>query len=117
MLEKKIVVSVIIPTQNRDVFLKDTLNSLANNYSGQPIEVLVVDNGSTDKTKEVTQEFISTAPFPCFYHFAPCPGLHVGRNWGLSLARGDVLAYLDDDVFVAPSWLDSVIRNFSEQPY
>lgn len=110
------LVSIIIPTKNRQKSLIDTLNSLKESYCGQSIEVLVIDNGSTDKTRDAVQEYISTAPFPCFYHFAPCPGLHVGRNLGIELARGGVLAYLDDDVFVSPRWLDSVIRNFSDQP-
>ena len=117
MLERKITVSIIIPTQNRAAYLKDTLSSLAMYYSGQPVEVLIIDNGSTDNTRQTVQGIIDTLPFSCFYHFAPCPGLHVGRNLGIELARGDVLAYLDDDVLVAPSWLDSVIRNFSEQPH
>lgn len=111
-----VLVSIIIPTKNRQRSLIDTLNSLKESYCGQSIEVLVIDNGSTDKTQDAVQEYIGTVPFPCFYHFAPCPGLHVGRNLGIELSRGDVLAYLDDDVFVAPSWLDSVIHNFSDQP-
>lgn len=112
----KLFLSIIIPTRNRVTYLMDTLSSLIMGYSGQLIEVLVIDNGSSDGTAEAIAEFAKSAPFRCHYHFAPCPGLHVGRNLGMQLAKGEILAYLDDDVFISSGWIDGVIYNFSTQP-
>lgn len=106
--------SIVIPTCNRAETLRDTLDSLLAGCGGQEdLEVLVIDNGSTDHTRAVVTEFAVLAPFPVLYHYAPCPGLHVGRNLGAQLAQGDILAYLDDDVIVQPGWAAAIYRRFA----
>lgn len=112
------MISIIIPTKNRADFLYGALQSLLNARTGpyDNIECLVIDNGSTDSTRSVVEGFKRHAAFRVRYIYEACPGLHVGRNLGAQLAHGNILAYLDDDVIVAPGWLAAVARNFSLQP-
>lgn len=106
--------SIIIPTCNRCQMLKDTLESLIVGCDGveNVVECLVVDNGSKDTTAEVVNAFIEHAPFAVRYIYAPCPGLHVGRNLGAQQAGADILSYLDDDIFVQSGWARAIIKRF-----
>ena len=112
--EKKI--SIIIPTRNRARFLADTLASLKAAAKKYPTEIIIIDNGSTDNTREISIQFINTSSLPCRYIYEPTPGLHVGRNLGAQLAQGEILAYLDDDVFVDPDWLTGIQDAFTNYP-
>lgn len=98
--------SVIIPTRNRAPALAVLLESLGNQ---RPVpfdwEVVVVDNGSTDTTAEVVQRQQATLPITLRCVYEPEPGLHQGRHRGAREARGDVLAYLDDDTIVVRDWV------------
>lgn len=110
------MISIIIPTRNRAVYLAETLASLGAAAADMPAEILVVDNGSTDTTREVVSRFSRTSSLPVRYAYEPTPGLHVGRNLGAQLAQGDILAYLDDDVFVDPNWLTGIRDAFAKYP-
>lgn len=109
--------SVIIPTRNRCEMLRDVLESLALEIDeNTSTEIVVIDNGSTDATRDVVTAFTESAACPVIYHYEAQPGLHVGRNLGIQLARGNVLAYLDDDVLVTSGWLSAIMRSFTAQP-
>jgi glycosyltransferase involved in cell wall biosynthesis len=71
-------------------------------------EVLVVDNNSHDHTREVVDEFFRRYPRRFRYVFEANQGLSFARNSGIREARGDVLAFMDDDVTVEPGWLDNL---------
>lgn len=111
-----IKVSIIIPTCNRANYLIDTLSTLRMMSEISSAELIVIDNGSTDRTREIVETFIKESPIPCRYVYEPTPGLHVGRNLGAQLAQGEILAYLDDDVFVDPDWLTGIQDAFTNYP-
>lgn len=111
-----IQVSIIIPTYNRANYLADTLSTLGMMSETSSAELIVIDNGSTDKTREIVETFTKESPLPCRYVYEPTPGLHVGRNLGAQLAQGEILAYLDDDVFVDPDWLTGIQDAFTNYP-
>ena len=67
--------------------------------------MLVVDNNSSDQTREVVEEFADRYPGRFRYLFEPQPGKSYALNSGIREARGTVLAFIDDDVTVEPSWL------------
>ncbi|HML73031.1 MAG TPA: glycosyltransferase [Anaerohalosphaeraceae bacterium] len=105
-------VSVIIPTRNRAVSLEQTLYSLGSIQNpGCHYEIIVVDNGSTDTTRQTVESFRNRLA-DLRYVYEPNPGLHNGRHRGAFEARGQVLCYLDDDVKVDPLWLKSVVETF-----
>src|SRR5215471_7732195 len=100
-------ITVILCTYNRCKSLAKALASTAALKLPDSIEweVLVVDNNSRDQTCEVVREFITRYPGRFRYFFEPQPGKSYALNSGIREARGTVLAFIDDDVTVEPSWL------------
>jgi glycosyltransferase involved in cell wall biosynthesis len=108
--------SIIIPTYNRMVQLRRTLHSIATAVrSSDPVEILVIDNGSIDKTSRVVDEVRERFARHCWrYIHDGMPGLLSGRHRGAKEARGKILAYLDDDVVVSPTWLEGLNEAFRD---
>ncbi len=106
--------SVIVPTRDRADLLEGLLSSLAvQTCPAERFEVLVVDNGSRDRTKEVAASFSGRIRnLRCLADDRP--GLHVGRHLGMKEAGGEILVFADDDVEAAPSWLEGVDESFRE---
>lgn len=106
--------SVIIPTRNRSSLLEKALQSLiAQTYSSDDFEVIIIDNGSTDETRNIVKSYREKLPhLLCAYE--PSPGLHVGRHAGLRIARGDILVYADDDIEAFPTWLEGIAESFED---
>ena len=99
----KKLVSVIIPTFNREIYLKKAIQSVIS-QSYRPIECMVVDDGSTDKTKEVIEKFISEnkEDFTLKYLFQQNAGSQAARNTGTSASSGEFIQYLDSDDILYP---------------
>ena len=109
-------VSVVISTHNRAVVLPRALRALlAQAVHGVRFEVIAVDNGSTDGTAAIIQEYVSTAPQLRYVH-EPRTGLPYGRNAGVRAARGAIIAFTDDDVEVPANWVETIARVFAEHP-
>jgi glycosyltransferase involved in cell wall biosynthesis len=68
-------------------------------------EVIVVDNNSSDQTREVAEGYCREYPERFRYVFEPNQGLSRARNAGIRAARGETIAFLDDDVIAEPNWL------------
>jgi glycosyltransferase involved in cell wall biosynthesis len=103
-------VSVILCTYNRSRSLLVALESLAAQVLPETIdwEILVVDNNSRDQTREVVEDFCLRHAPHFRYVFEPQQGLCYARNAGIREARGEVVAFVDDDVTVDPKWLYSL---------
>ena len=111
MRENKLpYVSIVIPTINRKGSLRQCLNSIYRlDYPSSKIEIIVVDNGSTDGTPEmVHSEFpyikvvIEKRKNSCY-----------ARNAGWKNACNEIIAYTDDDCIVDPSWLRKIVAGFT----
>lgn len=104
-------VSVIIPTYNRAQRLARTLESvLAQDYA--PIEIVVVDDGSTDATEDVVRGIGGRAPgntVSMQYVRQENRGACAARNWGMQLATGRYLMFLDSDDLIEPSRLSTQV--------
>ena len=98
--------SVIIATYTRAGELRETLRSLAALTPDGPWEVIVVDNNSTDGTRDVVAEAAPTFPVALRYQFEAQQGRSPALNAGIRAARGEIIATTDDDVRVAPDWLN-----------
>lgn len=107
-------VSVLICTYNRASLLRETLDSLARATvpADCHVEILVVDNNSTDATAQVVSEAAARIPLPVRYTVEPRQGKGYALNRGLSLATGDILALTDDDVLVSEEWLVRIVEQF-----
>lgn len=103
-------VSVIIPTYNRKHLLKPALKSaLEQTYSS--IEVIVVDDCSTDRTSEWIQENFPTIQLISLKENHGAAG---ARNIGIKSANGDYIAFLDSDDYWSPDYLEKVISTLSK---
>ena len=103
-------ISVILCTYNRCQTLEKALASVAASTPPESIqwEVLVVDNNSPDGTRDVAESFCHRYPGRFRYLFELHQGKSYALNTGIREARGDVLAFMDDDVTVESSWLQNL---------
>ena len=108
--------SVIIPTHNGASSLKVALPSfLKQSLPADSYEVIVVDNASTDNTKDLVAGFAEQYK-NLIYVYEESLGLHNARHAGAKVARhtgceqavGDILCYLDDDSLVSSTWLSGI---------
>lgn len=107
------LVSVIIPTYNRAFLLKEAIQSvIAQTY--RPIECIVVDDGSTDNTKEIVNEQLihNSDSFTLKYINQQNAGAQVARNTGTAAASGEFIQYLDSDDLLYPDKIKSQINYF-----
>ena len=95
--------SVIIPTHNRAEILKTCLEKVLA-QKGVDFEVIVVDDGSTDNTESVMREVIRQSDNVAYIK-QPVSHQGVARNRGMQLAKGDVIVFIGDDIFVEPDFL------------
>ena len=68
-------------------------------------EIVVVDNNSTDATRQVVERFTGASPLEIRYAFEAAQGLSHARNAGIKEAKGEILAFTDDDFRVDSRWL------------
>lgn len=103
-------ITVILCTYNRCGCLATALESVAASSLPDSVEweVLVVDNNSSDKTRDVVEGFCRRYPGRFRYLFEPKQGKSYALNTGIREARGGVLCFMDDDVVVEPMWLRSL---------
>ena len=99
MISTPCLISVIIPCYNYGRFLPDAVNSvLGQKKDGLAVEIIVVDDGSTDDTAAVAQRLGSSIQ----YIYQENQGPSAARNSGIRIARGDYLVFLDaDDLLTA----------------
>lgn len=109
-------ITVILCTFNRCQSLAKTLESVAGSSLPESVEweVLVVDNNSADQTAEVVKDFCRRYPGRFRYTLEPKPGKSFALNTGIHQARGEVLAFLDDDVTVEANWLANLTAPLKE---
>lgn len=112
-------VSLIICTYNRCESLLQTLESVAASRMPPSIqwEVVVVDNNSGDQTRAAVEDFCAHHPGRFRYVFEVKQGLSNARNAGIRAARGEVIAFTDDDVIVDTGWLLNLTRSLLDRSW
>ena len=93
--------TIVIPSYNRGHIVGRAIESVLN-QSYSDFEIIVVDDGSTDNTKEVVCQYMDSR---INYFFQENSGVSVARNTGSKLAKGDYLVFLDSDDYVKDIWL------------
>ncbi|HEU4829915.1 MAG TPA: glycosyltransferase family A protein [Gemmatimonadales bacterium] len=108
--------SIIICTFNRAAEIGLVLDDLAAQagIGARRYEVLVVDNNSTDATRDVVAAKACGAPCPVRYVREPRQGKSLALNRGVAEARGGILVFTDDDVRIPPTWLAAMLAPFED---
>src|SRR4051794_6011009 len=110
-------VSVVVATYNRCEILPGTLESLINQEGGTAYELIVVDNNSTDDTRNVIAKLSEQPGYQKLtYHFEPQQGVSHARNRGIAAARTPIIAFTDDDIRPASNWVSSINEAFKKFP-
>lgn len=106
------IASIAICTHNRASDLREALQSLARQKFPAPYEVIVVDNRSADRTKQVTLEAQAQMQVPVRYVYEERLGLSVARNRAIREAEGEYILFLDDDAAASADWIGEIVRLF-----
>jgi glycosyltransferase involved in cell wall biosynthesis len=108
--------SVILATRDREPLLAQTLEALAaQQWPRGDFEIVVADNGSTDRTRAVVEAAARRAGAPSIrYLYVGEPGKSHAVNRALTYATGELLAFTDDDVIPQPDWLKRLSLAFAE---
>lgn len=104
-------ITIIIPFYNREAFLEKTLQSLAN-CQWRPLRLILVDNGSTDGSRQLCEKFAKTyhsSHFQIVVTEEPKRGAAVARNKGLALCETEFVYFFDSDDAFDPTFLPTVI--------
>ncbi len=105
-----IKLSLAICTYNRAALLSRALRSVAQQTIGRSdVELIVIDNGSTDETAKVVAAH-QKENGSLRYFVEPKPGIAHARNRALAEASGEYLAFLDDDAWADPEWLEYLLK-------
>src|SRR3989344_7410236 len=99
---KKPLISVVVPTKNSEGFLEQCLRTIKE-QTYKNLEIIVVDNNSTDKTKEIAKKYTKLI-------FNKGPERSTQRNYGASKARGDYLLFIDSDMELTKNVVKDCIR-------
>jgi glycosyltransferase involved in cell wall biosynthesis len=112
------MISIIIPTYNRGSLISETIDSVLN-QTFKNIEVIVVDDHSSDNTKSIIEEIIKEDSRVSYY-IRPDHLLKGGnscRNYGLKLSKGDFIKWLDSDDLLLPTALEEQFNCFEHGDY
>jgi GT2 family glycosyltransferase len=117
MRSPKPILSVIIPTYNRSNVLSKTLQAYsAQDDYGRILEVLVVDDGSTDQTRPAIEELSRTSRINIRYLYQTNMGLAAARNHGIREAQGELMLFGDDDIIPARDMVNEHLKWHREHP-
>lgn len=107
-------ISVIIATYNRASLLQQALDALAKqDFPKENFEVIVVNDGSTDRTHDLLQSLQSILPYKLHVLYQQNRGPAAARNAGINMAQGEIVAFTDDDCVPDSNWLSAVDRNMN----
>jgi glycosyltransferase involved in cell wall biosynthesis len=111
------MISIIICTYNRDKYIYNVLQSLAQNeFSTDLYEIVLINNNCTDQTEEKCNLFQQNYPHVTFRYFIETEqGLSHARNRGIKEAKGDILVYVDDDALVNKEYLSAYYELFQNE--
>lgn len=104
-------ISLIIPAYNEQDYLPDCLDAVMRNVAGKAVEIIVVDNNSTDRTREVIERYPQVT-----YVFEPKKGITRARQCGFLASTGDILAYVDADTHPPAGWIEQIWEEFERRP-
>lgn len=119
MFSNSINITVAICTYNGEKRLPRVLEALRSQTQIDKIswEVIVINNNSRDRTEQVVQSYQDNFPCPLYLYFEPQPGIAVARRLAVKMAKGEFIAFIDDDNIPAQDWVNAAVtfaRNYPQ---
>lgn len=110
--------SVIVSTFNRVDDLQRLIGSLLEQNISKSIawEIVISNNGSTDGTAEVIESLVKTSSIPVRYVYQPRNAKSYGLNAAIRAAKGNILAFTDDDIITPVDWVHNILEYFNNNP-
>lgn len=108
-VEKMPKVSVIVPMYNVEQYVEKCLETLVN-QTLKEIEIIVVNDGSTDESKKIVQKIMKQFPDKIVYKEKENGGLSDARNYGIPYAKGEYIAFLDSDDYVEKDMYEKMYK-------
>ena len=112
------ILSIIICSYNRASYISDALTSLYCQSAGlKAFEVIIVDNNSTDNTKEVYAAWRQTNTNGQFTFISETQqGASFARNTGAAIAKGEWVCFMDDDAVATPNYVENILKHIQNKP-
>ena len=109
------LVSIIIPTYNRQDFIGCAIESCLN-QTYKDIEIIIIDDGSTDNTKNIIDGYIDKNENKIKYIVKENSGVSSSRNIGIKLSKGEFIQFLDSDDFMEETKVEKHVRLLKDNP-
>lgn len=109
------MITVVVTTYNREKYIAECLDSIVN-QTYNDIEILCVDDQSTDKTYDILQQYASKDSRIRLFRNHKNSGVQVSRNLAISEAKGTFITFVDDDDWISTDCMERCMREFSENP-
>lgn len=113
-MKENMRLSIIIPVYNAEKYIKNCLDSLLRQNVGG-IEILCIDDGSTDFTAKIIKTYVEKYPF-IKYYYKDNGGQSSARNYGIDKARGCYLWFVDSDDYIADNTIEQLLQYTSSVP-
>lgn len=107
------MISIVIPIYNTEIYLKLCLESVKN-QTFSDFEAIMVDDGSTDNSRYICQDFCSNDK-RFYYYYKENGGLSDARNFGLNKCRGEYVFFLDSDDYINARMLETLYNNIEDK--
>lgn len=109
------LVTVIIPTYNREDSIIRTLQSILN-QSYRPLDIVIIDDGSQDNTKDIIQPYLAVDNNCSIrYFYQKNAGVSAARNYGIKMARGEYISFCDSDDILLPGKIEKQVRYMQQE--
>jgi GT2 family glycosyltransferase/SAM-dependent methyltransferase/glycosyltransferase involved in cell wall biosynthesis len=110
------LISILVVTHNSDRYILPCLESILRNDSYPNVEIIVVDNASTDVTADMVRSFSDRSPRFRYELLDSNRGFAAGNNLAAQLSQGEYLAFLNPDTVVTPGWLGRLLSHLNREP-
>ena len=107
------LVSIIIPVYNVQDFLEQCLSSIVN-QTYTKLEILIINDGSTDNSSLICQHYASQDSRIVFVSKGN-EGVSIARNMGLALSTGEFVTFIDADDFIEPNYIETLISDMTNE--
>lgn len=114
-MDNEIIASVVIPVYNGSKTLQKTLESIfAQTFPARKFEIIVVDDGSNDNTRELIVAIKANCSHQLRYFYQDNKGPAAARNLGIKHALGPIVAFIDSDCAASADWVEEIVKGYGD---